>query len=160
MLSLAFVECARHGPSVNICFIFPKSSSGSVPYFHVSFFWCFRSRSILSEGFGMNFAMYWIAPTNDFSSVLLYFPVGSVLGDSTFFDRFYSVLFGSCLVQKLCLVLAKFGFSFTCSVSGFLQFIQNVQKIFLVFLFVSRVTTIMASSQAGVPYPSVRSIFS
>ena len=77
ILSLSFELCAKHEPSVSICFMFPNSSSCSVPQLYVSFFFdSFWSRSVLSKNFGRKNAINCIAPRNDLD--FLYSPVDSI----------------------------------------------------------------------------------
>ena len=160
MLHLSFAYCAKHGLSVNICFICLKSFSCSSSHVHGSFFLSnFLSLSVFSESFGRNFAKYCNAPRNDFSSFVLFGDFSFCMA-STFssfgFIPFSSISYPSHLVcfrkNSDFLLLARY--------PAFSSLDRTSNSFFSCSCLFPRVTTMMSSSHAGVLYSNVRSIFS
>ena len=132
-----------------IFFIFLKFFTTLSVQFHSDFF---RNSCLLqlvvSESVGKEIAIYRIAPRNDFSSS---FDIGGFNCKiaSIFTFRFYS-MFGSFVFQPSCFFEEKFGLFLTCSVSGFLKFLEYYENFPSMFFFVHLVTTIISSIHMGV----------
>ena len=140
-----------------ICFIRLKSVSCSGPHFHGSFF--LSSFLDRSEKFRRNFAMYSMAPRNDFRSFV--FSSAFNFSMASTFSSFGLIPFSSISCPSHFVRFMKNSdFLLLAQYPDFSSFFRISNNFFPWSCLFPRVTTIMSSSQAVVKYSSVRSFFS
>ena len=112
ILSLSLANCAQNGFSVIVVFFSLKSSSSLLIQLHFDFF---RSSHLIqlvfSESLGIIFAMYFIAPRNDFSSL---HDVGDFNCNMVFILLLFCSVFGYLVYQPNGFVDKKFGSFLAC----------------------------------------------
>ena len=137
-----------------------KSVFCSGPHIHGSFFFnSFLSRSICSKSFGRNFAIYCIAPRNDFRSFV--FSGGFNLSLASTFSSFGFIPFSFISCPSHFVSFKKNSDFFLLARNpAFSNLSRTLNSFFSWSCLLPRVTMIMSSNHAGVQYSSVRSIFS
>ena len=112
-LQLAFVSFSQ---SLSVVFLYIQGSF---------FFNILRNRSVCSENFCRSFAIYCIAPRNEFISFVC--AGGFNFSMASTFSSFGLIPFSPISCPNHFIRFMKNSDFFTCSVTGFFQFVQNVK---------------------------------